>query len=145
MQYPAVVTREDDSLVVIFPDFVGCATQVDPGQDFDAIASECLTLCLEADLVMRRVPPVPRRHRVPKNGEIRHIRVSPLLAARVQLRQARSAAGLSQADLAALIGVTQQQVARLENPDNDLKISTLERAARALGLSLDINLVNDAA
>lgn len=63
----------------------------------------------------------------------------------LQLHRARTEAGITQAELARRIGVSQQQIAKLEHPDGDLKISTLERAARALGLSLDINLVKDAA
>lgn len=146
MQYPAIVTHhEEDVLVVVFPDLQGCYTQINPGEDFDAVAQECLNGCLADDLAARAVPPLPQRHRAPKHGEVKYVRVSPSLAARVQLRQARTAAGLTQTELARRIGVSQQQVARLENPDSDLMLGTLDRAARALGLALDINLVKDAA
>lgn len=147
MQYPAIVTLEaEDWFLIDFPDLPGCCTEAPPGYSIERMGSECLQVCLEANLLEHaRVPPSPRRHRAPKIGELRYFRVPALLAARVQLRRARTEAGITQAELARRIGVSQQQIAKLEHPDGDLKISTLERAARALGLSLDINLVKDAA
>jgi len=147
MQYSAVVTLEaEDWFLIDFPDLPGCCTEAPPGYTVEHMGSECLQVWLEADLLDHAsVVPPPRRHRAPKNGELRYFRVPALLAARIQLRQARAEAGITQAELARRIGVSQQQIAKLEHPDGDLKISTLERAARALGLSLDINLVNDAA
>jgi ribosome-binding protein aMBF1 (putative translation factor) len=55
--------------------------------------------------------------------------IAPIIAA-------RRAAGWSQRDLAARTGVPQPVIARLECGDNDPKLSTLVRLARALGLQL---------
>lgn len=52
---------------------------------------------------------------------------------RAELVRIRREAGLSQADVAALLGVTQQAVHKIERYDADLKLSTLERYANAIG------------
>jgi len=45
--------------------------------------------------------------------------------------------GLSQTEVAARMGTSQSAVARLESGDADLRLSTLERYAAALGQRLD--------
>jgi len=52
----------------------------------------------------------------------------------------RSELGLSQTEVAARMGTSQSAVARLESGDADLRLSTLERYAAALGQRLDIRL-----
>jgi ribosome-binding protein aMBF1 (putative translation factor) len=52
----------------------------------------------------------------------------------------RAEVGLSQTEVAALMGTSQSAVARLESGDADLRLSTLERYAAALGQRLDIRL-----
>src|SRR5258708_39186787 len=60
-----------------------------------------------------------------------------------EILKARSAAGLSQADVAARIGTTQSAVARLESPSvkHSPSLSTLRRYASALGYRLQGRLV----
>ncbi|MDR0346652.1 MAG: helix-turn-helix domain-containing protein [Nocardiopsaceae bacterium] len=48
----------------------------------------------------------------------------------------RQAAGLSQTEVAARMGTSQSAVARLESGDADLRMSTLERYAAAIGSQL---------
>lgn len=62
-----------------------------------------------------------------------------MLAHRIaELREKR---GLSQAELAKLVGTTQSSIARLENPNyQNYPIKTLERIAEALGVRLVIDL-----
>ena len=48
--------------------------------------------------------------------------------------------GLSQTEVAARMGTSQSAVARLESGEGDLRISTLERYAAALGHRLDWKL-----
>ena len=56
----------------------------------------------------------------------------------VSLRRAR---GLSQTEVAARMGTSQSAVARLEASAGDLKVSTLERYAAAVGSSIEWGLV----
>ena len=55
----------------------------------------------------------------------------------VSLRRAR---GLSQTEVAARMGTSQSAVARLEASAGDLKVSTLERYAAAVGSSIQWGL-----
>ncbi|HEY3009547.1 MAG TPA: helix-turn-helix domain-containing protein [Micromonosporaceae bacterium] len=52
----------------------------------------------------------------------------------------RRAAGLSQADVAARMGTSQPAVARLEAGNVDVRLSTLERYAAAVGGRLHLRL-----
>jgi transcriptional regulator with XRE-family HTH domain len=56
----------------------------------------------------------------------------------VALRQARHHAGLTQAELARRAGVSRQQVAKVERPDSNPTLATLERLAQVLGLRLSV-------
>jgi ribosome-binding protein aMBF1 (putative translation factor) len=57
-----------------------------------------------------------------------------------ELAGQRQAAGLSQTEVAARMGTSQSAVARLESGDADIRLSTLERYAAALGQRLDWRL-----
>jgi len=79
-----------------------------------------------------------RRHETlfPGFKEIAQQRKS--LAAALSAR--RLEVGLSQTEVAARMGTSQSAVARLESGEADLRLSTLERYAAALGQRLDWNL-----
>lgn len=57
-----------------------------------------------------------------------------------RVREAREAAGLSQRDLAARMGTSQAAIARLEAGGVGATLTTLQRAAAALGLELSVEL-----
>lgn len=57
--------------------------------------------------------------------------------ASVLLREARRAAGLTQAELAERAGLTQSVVARMERPGSNPTVGVLERALGAAGATLD--------
>lgn len=59
------------------------------------------------------------------------------------VRQARLAAGLTQAELAERIGTTQSAVARLESPDANPRVATLLHAVEATGHALDVTVRSD--
>ena len=56
------------------------------------------------------------------------------------IRAARAQAGLTQAELAARLGMTQAAVARLERPQSNPRLSTLARVIAATGQQLDLGL-----
>lgn len=60
-----------------------------------------------------------------------------------ELVAARQEQGLSQTVVAARMGTSQSVVARLESGDKDVRLSTLERYAAALGHRLDWHLRTD--
>jgi DNA-binding XRE family transcriptional regulator len=108
-----------------------------------AMAQEALEGWLEAHLVDGQLPPRPvERTAAPGGRKLAMIPVRAGLAAALTIRWARHDAGLSQAQLGALAGVKQQQIAKLENPDENPTLETLENVAAALGLSLNVSLTN---
>ena len=56
------------------------------------------------------------------------------------LRQAREVAGLSQEELARRLKTKKTAISRIENHAEDIKLSTLKRAAVALGRRLKISI-----
>jgi HTH-type transcriptional regulator/antitoxin HipB len=58
----------------------------------------------------------------------------------VMLRQARQAAGLTQEELALQLKTKKTAISRIENHAEDIKLSTLERVAAALGKRLQISI-----
>jgi len=135
MRYRANITQEGEHWLVDFPDCPGCQTFGESREEALAMAQEALEGWLEAHLVDGQAPPPPKA----KRGEL--VPVGPKLGAVLQIRWEREAKGLSQAALAARAGVSQQQIAKLENPDGNPTLTTLEKVARALGLRLEVSLV----
>ncbi|CZW61811.1 TPA: helix-turn-helix transcriptional regulator [Enterobacter cloacae] len=62
----------------------------------------------------------------------------------VALNQLREELNISQTELAVAMGVKQPTVAKIEQPGNDPRLSTLKRYVSALGgeLSIDVTLPN---
>ena len=58
----------------------------------------------------------------------------------VLLRQAREEAGMTQTELADLMHTKKTAISRLENRAGDIKLSTLRKAAKALGRELELRL-----
>ena len=58
----------------------------------------------------------------------------------VMLRQARESAGLTQEELARRLKTKKTAISRIENHAEDIKLSTLERVAFALGKRLQVSI-----
>jgi predicted RNase H-like HicB family nuclease len=136
MEYHIKLNREGRWWTAEFTDAPGCVTQGTSQAKAVAAAEEALGGWLEAHLVDGRSPPRPS----PRRGTT-PVEVDPQLAVAVALRWARHDAGLTQAQLAARAGVSQQQVAKLERPGSNPSIVTLRRIAEALGTRLELGLV----
>lgn len=59
----------------------------------------------------------------------------------VVLREARRAAGLTQKELARRIKTKKTAVSRIENHSRDIRLSTLEKIASALGKRIQIKIL----
>ncbi|MCI0569875.1 MAG: type II toxin-antitoxin system HicB family antitoxin [Myxococcaceae bacterium] len=140
MRYAAVVSKEGKATLAEFPDAPGCQTFAQPGEDIAELAQEALEGWLEAHLVTGDVPPPPpkRAPRVGKGESVLWVDIAAKLALQVELRRARHEAGLTQSALAKRAGVSQQAIAKLENPDANPTIDTLEKVAKALGARLRV-------
>ena len=58
----------------------------------------------------------------------------------VILREAREEAGLTQEELADRVGTQKTAISRIENHAEDIKLSTIQKVAKALGKNLEISL-----
>jgi ribosome-binding protein aMBF1 (putative translation factor) len=58
----------------------------------------------------------------------------------VVLRKARESAGLTQEELALRLKTKKTAISRIENHAEDIKLSTLDRVAKALGKRLEVNI-----
>lgn len=58
----------------------------------------------------------------------------------VLLKQARSEAGLTQEEVAKRLKTTKSAISRMENHANDIRLSTLEKFASAVGKQLSVAL-----
>ena len=58
----------------------------------------------------------------------------------VVLRRAREEAGLTQEELARRLHTQKTAISRIENHAEDIKLSTLERVASALGKKLEVKI-----
>jgi len=58
----------------------------------------------------------------------------------VVLKQAREAAGLTQEELAWRLKTKKTAISRIENHAEDIKLSTLEKVAHALGKRLEVKI-----
>jgi predicted RNase H-like HicB family nuclease/DNA-binding XRE family transcriptional regulator len=141
MVYTAYISREGKHFLAEFPDCPGCQTFADSGDALPGEAKEALEGWLETHLLHGEVPPKPKTHRrSPAGHKLAQVRIDPGLAVALQIRWARAAAGLTQAELAKRAGVTQQQVAKLERPGENPTIGTIQKIASALGANVDVEL-----
>jgi len=136
MRYHVKVERDGRYWTVLFTDAPGCSTYGTTRIKAMAAAREALEGWLEAHLVDGRSPPRPAERR---RGET--VDVDPQLSMAVTFRWARQDAGLTQAELARRVGVSQQQIAKLERPGANPSIATLRKVAEALGFRLELRLV----
>ena len=58
----------------------------------------------------------------------------------VMLRQARENAGLTQEELANKLKTKKSAISRIENHAEDIRLSTLEKVAKALGKTLKLSM-----
>lgn len=132
MFYRAQLTQEGERWLIEFPDCPGCQTFGNSREHAIERGQEALEGWLESMLDLRRVPPRP----LTKEGVPVHI--NEKLSVALQIRLARDEQGYSQAQVADRAGLSQQQVARIESPDNNPTLASVIAVAGALGLHLEL-------
>jgi len=133
MFYRATVVKSGKHWLVSFADCEGCLTEGESRAEALENSKEALEGWLEAQLVQGNSPPQPRS----RKGDA--IDVAPLLSAVLQIRWRREELELTQGQLAKRAGVSQQQIAKLEDPDGNPTVATLAKIATALGLRLELS------
>jgi DNA-binding XRE family transcriptional regulator len=146
MHYDVFLWTEGKRVLGEFPDCPGCQTFAEAKPDAVAGAMhEALNGWLEAHLIAGQVPPRPvPRTNAPDGKSLSRVPVRPTLAAALAIRWARQDKGLSQKELGRRLGISQQQVAKLENPDENPTLETLAKLASALGLTVSVAFETEA-
>ena len=108
MTYNCDITEKDGKFVAKFPDMTNVLTYGATAQEAQEMAKDALDGVLAVDIECGFSIPEPKY----KGGY--SVEVSPKIAFAIELRKAR--AGQSQKDIAAKVGMSQQQYQRLENP-----------------------------
>ena len=139
--YPVVLAPEPDgsAINVSFPDVPGALTWGDDEAEALELSQDCLVTALYG--CVRYGEPIPRPG--PAKGRPM-IRVPPLVAAKLALYTAMREQGISEAELARRLGVTQKVVQSILHLKRRIHIGHLERALAQLGVHLEVT-VKDAA
>jgi antitoxin HicB len=142
MEYPArFEPAEEGGFVVTFPDFGWGVTQGDSEAEAREMAADALTTMIEEHI--RSGDPLPRPSK-PRGRKYRMIRLPALAAAKAELYQIFSESGVRKAELARRVGMSKTNVDRLFDLRHRSRLDHLERAFRALGKELRVE-VRDAA
>lgn len=134
-QYPYEVAREDNSLLVHFPDVPGAATQVDPGEDFGTLVRDCLVAALGGYVEQRLTIPRPS---APRGRPT--VALDITTSAKLALATAMTERGTSNVALAAALGVSEKVVRRLLDLDHANRVDRLERALALFDRKLEVRV-----
>lgn len=134
MKYPAKLTKDEDGFVITFRDIPEAITQGDTHDEAMEMAEDALLTAMDFYFEDNRQVPLPSK---PKKDEVL-INLPISAATKVMLLNTLLEKGVTQAELAKLMGIRPQQVTRIVNLEHTTKIDTVEKAFRALGRELDI-------
>ncbi len=123
--------RADGSWNIRFPDVENVATTAQNEQSVPERARVALEKHLRQQMCDGTFPSWPGMHLAPHAHEKRcHINVPAGLSVAVQVRRLRIQRGWSQTELAHRVGVSQQQIAKVEDPDTNPTVDTIAKIAR---------------
>ena len=130
--YPCTIegnTEDGNGFVVSFPDTYGANTGGKTFKESIILAEDCLVVALEGYIVSERELPTPSPNR--KGQEL--LTVQPLIAAQLDLYTAMREQGISLAQLAQRLGISEQDAAPLLSLDYRTPIDRVIEAMQAVG------------
>ena len=122
--FARLIQESDDCYAVEFPDIEFCVTEGNSKEHALAMAKEVLNLYLIHT-------PEVNAPQVYAGEDIYPIEVEATTLAVMRMRAVRQEADLTQAHIAQRLGISQQAYQKMESGKEDLKLSTLERIAKA--------------
>ena len=134
--YPVVLTPDEGTMLVIFPDVPEAITF---GADTDEAllqAVDALESALSFYVDDRKPLPVPSK---PKRGQ-KTVRPSALECAKLGVYQAMMEQGIRKSELARRLGWHMPQVDRLFDLRHASRLDQIEAAARALGRHIEVSV-----
>jgi len=132
MRYPINLEPCDGGYVVSFPDIPEALTQGDTPEEALKMGLDALVTAFEFYF--------EDGEKVPQPGNITgdFVEVPASVTAKVLMLSAFIDSGLTQVELASLMGVTKQEVTRLFDLQHTTKIDTIQKALSALGKRLEL-------
>ena len=139
IKYQAKIYKDGKSYSVEFPDLPGCFSMGKTLDEAKVMASEALSLYLEEARDPKwQVPKAKSR----KGKNYYWISPDSSVGIALQLRQVRIKLGLTQAEAAKKLGITIQQLQKLETPGkSNPTVKTLSKISQAFDVELEIDLV----
>lgn len=134
--YPVILTPDDGTVLVTFPDVPEAITF---GADTDEAlmyAVDALESALSFYVDDRKPLPVPSK---PKRGQ-KTVRPSALECAKLGVYQAMMEQGIRKSELARRLGWHMPQVDRLFDLKHASRLDQIEAAARALGRHVEVSI-----
>ncbi|MBN22972.1 MAG: DNA-binding protein [Bdellovibrionaceae bacterium] len=138
IRYQMKVHKEGNLYWAEFPDLPGCFTQADSRDELHEHAREALSLYLEEARDPKWKVPQPKS----RNGKaFEWVMPYEDVAIALIIRQARVRAKLTQKELAKRLGISFQQVQKLETPGkSNPTVKTLVAISDALGGDIEIKI-----
>lgn len=137
LRYPFKLKADDNgTFLVTVLDFPEVVTFGQNEADAFVRAADAIATAIQGRITNREDIPSPSR---PKRGH-RMASLSALTWAKLELYRAMLATNTRKADLARKLGVHAPQVDRLLDLDHDSRIDQIEKAARAMGRELHIEM-----
>ncbi|MCJ8278206.1 MAG: type II toxin-antitoxin system HicB family antitoxin [Bdellovibrionales bacterium] len=139
IKYQAKIKKDGKAYSVEFPDLPGCFSMGDTLEEAKQMASEALSLYLEEARDPKwQLPKAKSR----KSSQYYWIKPDLSVGIPLLLRQKRLEAGFSQSQLARKLGITTQQLQKLETPGkSNPTVKTLNKISEVLNADLEIDLV----
>jgi antitoxin HicB len=132
MRYPVTFECDETGCAVLFPDIPEAMTGGETREEALAMAQDALVTAFEFYFEDRREIPAPS----PK-GEV-FVEVPASVAAKVLLLNEVVRQGISNAELARMVGTRPQEITRVFDLNHATKIDTIQKALSALGKRLEI-------
>lgn len=136
MRYPVRLTQEGDTHLASFRDIPEAVTEGETRAEAVANAIDCLDVALLFRVREGRAVPRPSR----RQGDEVLIDPSPAVAAKLAFIEAFEESGLTRVALGERLGCGETEIRRMLDPDHRTKLDRLDKALRALGRRLTVEV-----
>ncbi len=138
--YPCQLTRDDDGgFVATFPDIPEAITGANDRDDAMTMAEDALATALAGYVHEKWDIPTPSA----VAGDQRLVSVPVVVAAKLGLYAAMKQQRITKVELARRLGVSESAVRKLTNPDHRSHVSLVQKALKALGQNLRVEVITD--
>jgi antitoxin HicB len=135
-RYPVKLATDDDTLMVTSPDFPELVTYGEDEEDALLRAADAIATVIKGRISDRKEIPRPS---TPRRGH-RLVTLPALVWAKLELYRAMLETGTRKSELARRLQVHMPQIDRLFDLDHDSRLDQIEKAARAMGRELHIEM-----